>query len=67
MGSCYEVPAGLEFAILLPLPPKCWDYRYVSQYLALRALFLLLMKKPSFVDPLCPSVLVRVSIPAQTS
>jgi hypothetical protein len=26
--SCYVAQAGLQFVILLPLPPKCWDYRY---------------------------------------
>jgi hypothetical protein len=24
--SCYVAQAGLEFRILLPLPPECWDY-----------------------------------------
>jgi hypothetical protein len=25
----YVVQAGLELVILLPQPPKCWDYRHV--------------------------------------
>jgi hypothetical protein len=28
-GSCYVAQAGLEFKILLPQPPDCWDYRHV--------------------------------------
>jgi hypothetical protein len=27
-GTYYIVQAGFEIAILLPLPPKCWDYKY---------------------------------------
>jgi hypothetical protein len=26
-GSHYETKANLELAILLPLPPECWDFR----------------------------------------
>jgi hypothetical protein len=26
--TLYEDQAGLELVILLPQPPKCWDYRY---------------------------------------
>jgi hypothetical protein len=25
--SQYEAQAGIELVILLPLPPKCWDYK----------------------------------------
>jgi hypothetical protein len=25
-GSCYIVQEGFELIVLLPLPPKCWDY-----------------------------------------
>lgn len=29
-GSCYITLAGLKFAlVLLTLPARCWDYRYV--------------------------------------
>jgi hypothetical protein len=27
-GSCYVTQAILQLFIHLPLPPKCWDYRY---------------------------------------
>lgn len=29
--SYYAKQAGLELVILLPSPPKCWDYKYKSQ------------------------------------
>lgn len=33
--SCHVAPAGLEFcAILLPLLPACWNYRYALLYSA---------------------------------
>jgi hypothetical protein len=32
MKSCYVVQAGLQLAILLPLLPECWDYRYAPPY-----------------------------------
>lgn len=32
-GSYYVAKAGWEFSILLPLLPKCWDYRCVLPYL----------------------------------
>lgn len=28
-GSCYITLAGLKFALVLTLPARCWDYRYV--------------------------------------
>jgi hypothetical protein len=30
----YVALGGLKFAILLPQPPKCWDYRHTPPYLA---------------------------------
>jgi hypothetical protein len=32
-GSLYVAQAGLEQAIPLPLPLKCWDYRCTPPYL----------------------------------
>jgi hypothetical protein len=32
--------AGLELVILLPLPPYCWDYRWVSLGLKKSLLFI---------------------------
>jgi hypothetical protein len=34
-GSCFVVQVGLDFVILLPQPPKCWDYRSVPPCSAL--------------------------------
>jgi hypothetical protein len=31
-GSHYVAQTALELAILLPQPPKCWDYRCVAPY-----------------------------------
>jgi hypothetical protein len=28
-GTCYVAQTDLELKILLPEPPKCWDYRHV--------------------------------------
>jgi hypothetical protein len=39
-GSYYITQAGLEFAILLPQPPKCCDYRHVPSCLAGESLLL---------------------------
>jgi hypothetical protein len=33
-GSCYVAQASLELEILLPHPPKCWDYRCILLVLA---------------------------------
>jgi hypothetical protein len=33
-GFHYVAQVDLEFWILLPLPPECWDYRYELQHLA---------------------------------
>jgi hypothetical protein len=30
----YVTQVGLELEVLLPLPPKCWDYRYILPCLA---------------------------------
>jgi hypothetical protein len=30
--SCYVAQVGLELIILLPQPPKCWDYRHESPW-----------------------------------
>jgi hypothetical protein len=35
-GPC--VPTGIKFTILLSWPHKCWNYRYVSSYLAWKLL-----------------------------
>jgi hypothetical protein len=32
IGLCYAAQAGLELVILLPPPPKCWDYKYAPPY-----------------------------------
>jgi hypothetical protein len=32
-GSGCVAKAGLELKILLPQPPKCWDYRHALQHL----------------------------------
>jgi hypothetical protein len=34
MASYYIVQADLSFAILLLLPPECWDYRHAPSHLA---------------------------------
>jgi hypothetical protein len=34
IGSCHVAQADLELAILLPQPPKYWDYRCDSLHLA---------------------------------
>jgi hypothetical protein len=33
-GSHCEAQTGLDLAILLPQPPKCWDYKCVPPLLA---------------------------------
>jgi hypothetical protein len=33
--SCWEAQAGLELTVLLPLPPKRWDYRDVPPLLTI--------------------------------
>jgi hypothetical protein len=39
-GSHYIAQAGLQFPILLPQPPECWNYRHAPLCLALgRVLF----------------------------
>jgi hypothetical protein len=50
-GSHYiaQAQAGLEFTIVLPQPPKYWDYRYVSPLSTLSVLKLLQKQGP---DPL---------------
>jgi hypothetical protein len=39
-GSCFVVQAGPESLILLPRPPKCWDYRYIPPYSASNGFYL---------------------------
>jgi hypothetical protein len=39
MVFCCVTQARLKLKILLLLPPKCWDHRYVSPCLALIELF----------------------------
>jgi hypothetical protein len=34
-GSPYVAQAGLQLAVLLPQPPKFWDYRHVPPCLAM--------------------------------
>jgi hypothetical protein len=33
-GYCYIAQPGLELTILLPQPPKCWDYRHAPTHVA---------------------------------
>jgi hypothetical protein len=40
VGICYVAQAGFEFEILLPQPPKCWDYRTaLHAWLSLRKFY----------------------------
>jgi hypothetical protein len=38
LRSCYTAQAGLKLSILLPQPPKCWDYSCEPPYLAVMPL-----------------------------
>jgi hypothetical protein len=43
----YVAQSGLELKVLLPLPPKCWDYRHAPQHLAVRYILLVACHPPN--------------------
>jgi hypothetical protein len=49
-GSGYVAQTALELKILLPPPPKCWDYKCIPPHLAL-ILFSLEVSSPSLWEP----------------